>query len=287
MAKEELFRRILFIVFAVPIVLLIIFLPVKYNILILLFILILIGLLSFEFYFCLKNKQIYINLVLFIVQSILMILSVFLYSNSFINFELLLFLILTILIMTSFFYIFKKNISTFSLSLFLHLFGLFYISISLSFVLVFYSIFSNASNLFLLFLLIVWSSNIFGYLIGMFWLPRNPLNLEVSPNKSLKGFIGAIFFGTTIPFFLTIIFPDFFHFYFSNKFIILILIFLTNIFSIMGDLFESAFKRFCGVKDSSNYLKGFGGILDSIDSILFAFPFYFSFLLFLLKNHIK
>ncbi|HPC37713.1 MAG TPA: phosphatidate cytidylyltransferase [Exilispira sp.] len=287
MAKEELFKRILFIVFAVPIVLIIIFLPVKYNILILLFILILIGLLSFEFYFCLKNKQIYINLVLFIVQSILTILSVFLYSNSFINFELLLFLILTILIITSLFYIFKKNISTYSLSLFLHLFGLFYISISLSFILVFYSIFSNASNLFLLFLLIVWSSNIFGYLIGMFWLPRNPLNLEVSPNKSLKGFLGAIFFGTFIPFSLTIIFPDFFHFSFSNKFIILILIFLTNIFSIMGDLFESAFKRFCGVKDSSNYLKGFGGILDSVDSILFAFPFYFSFLLFLLKNHIK
>ena len=40
MAKEELFKRILFIVFAVPIVLIIIFLPVKYNILILLFILI-------------------------------------------------------------------------------------------------------------------------------------------------------------------------------------------------------------------------------------------------------
>jgi phosphatidate cytidylyltransferase len=113
------------------------------------------------------------------------------------------------------------------------------------------------------------------------------LNLEVSPNKSAKGFFGAIFFGSFIPFLLLLLFPKFFVFPFFNKFIILLLIIFSNIFSIIGDLFESAFKRFCGVKDSSNYLKGFGGILDSVDSILFAFPFYFSFLLLLFRNNIK
>ncbi|MFN3410850.1 MAG: phosphatidate cytidylyltransferase [Exilispira sp.] len=285
--KEELLRRILFIIFAVPIVLFIIFFPVKYNLLVLFFILILIILSSIEFNYCLKNKKISINLLLFLIQSFIILLLFGLYSNLILRFEAFIFFLTTIFLLTSSFYIFKKDISMNSLTLFFHLIGLIYITISLSSICLFYGNFPNASNLLLFFLLIVWSSNIFGYLIGLYWLPRNPLNLEVSPNKSVKGFFGAIFFGTLIPFFLTIIFPEFFNFPFSNKIYTFLLILFTNIFSIIGDLFESAFKRFCQVKDSSIYLKGFGGILDSIDSILFAFPFYFSFLLFLLKNNVK
>lgn len=283
MANKELFKRILFIIFAVPIVIFVLFFSTKYNILILIFMILLIVLSSLEFCFCLKNKNLIINRLLFILQSILIIIAFFLISNRFISAEFFFLLIITILSITPFFYIFKKDIISNSLTMFLHLFGLFYISVSISSILLFYSIIKNPSNLFLFFLLIVWSSNIFGYLIGLYWLPRNPLNLQVSPNKSKKGFFGAIFFGTIIPFILALTFNNFFNFYPIKKQYLLLLIFLTNIFSISGDLFESAIKRFCGIKDSSNYLKGFGGILDSIDSILFAFPFYFSFLLFLFK----
>ncbi|MPM91030.1 hypothetical protein SDC9_138155 [bioreactor metagenome] len=47
---------------------------------------------------------------------------------------------------------------------------------------------------------------------------------------------------------------------------------IIGIVAPIGDLAESALKRFTGVKDSGNILPGHGGVLDRFDSIMFSVP---------------
>ena len=45
-----------------------------------------------------------------------------------------------------------------------------------------------------------------------------------------------------------------------------------SIFGTIGDLVASKFKREANIKDSSNFLRGHGGVLDRFDSMIFASP---------------
>ncbi|CQR47664.1 Phosphatidate cytidylyltransferase [Paraliobacillus sp. PM-2] len=91
---------------------------------------------------------------------------------------------------------------------------------------------------------------------------------EISPNKTIEGAVGGIILACLV----AIIFQFFAPVHTSMIVVIVVTIFASACGQI-GDLVESAFKRYYNVKDSGNLLPGHGGILDRFDSWLFVFPF--------------
>jgi phosphatidate cytidylyltransferase len=104
---------------------------------------------------------------------------------------------------------------------------------------------------------------------------RRPLAPTISPKKTVEGAIGGVVFGTLA----TIVGGR--YVFGSPIWILALLGAAIVLLGIVGDLFESLLKRSAGVKDSSNLIPGHGGVLDRIDSWLFAAPVYYVFVRFI------
>lgn len=115
-------------------------------------------------------------------------------------------------------------------------------------------------------LLIVWSTDTGAYFIGR-QFGKHKLAPHVSPNKTVEGFIGGIVSAIIIA-------GGFFYLMnlSGNIGLVILALIVLSIFGQLGDLVESALKRFYGVKDSGKILPGHGGILDRFDSLLFVLP---------------
>jgi phosphatidate cytidylyltransferase len=100
---------------------------------------------------------------------------------------------------------------------------------------------------------------------------RRPLAPAISPKKTVEGAIGGMVFGTLA---MTVGGQWVFH---SPIWLLALFGATISLLGIVGDLFESLLKRSAGVKDSSNLIPGHGGVLDRIDSWLFAAPVYYVF----------
>ena len=124
----------------------------------------------------------------------------------------------------------------------------------------------DASRHWLAFALILnWVGDGFAYYIGKA-LGRHKLAARISPGKTWEGSIasiaGSVLFGI-------------FYLNYTLSVPMLeagLLSAAANIAGQAGDLAESALKRGAGVKDSSTLLPGHGGLLDRVDSTLFALP---------------
>ena len=127
-----------------------------------------------------------------------------------------------------------------------------------------------------LFLIIVFGTDSFAWFFGMTMGKNNRGFIKASPNKSIAGFVGGII-STIIVVLLITRFVPLFKEYFNHisTFSIVFITFVTSIFAIIGDLFESVLKRCSGVKDSGTIIPGRGGVLDSIDSVILAAPVFY------------
>ena len=132
--------------------------------------------------------------------------------------------------------------------------------------------FSAALHVMLLFLVVSFANDTCAYLAGRMFGKRSKRIFEVSPKKTAVGFIGgfagALLFGSIYAWF----FPEIFAAPWSAR---LPFFLITAVLADAGDLIESAFKRAADRKDSGRLIPGRGGILDSIDSLLFSAPFFY------------
>jgi phosphatidate cytidylyltransferase len=119
--------------------------------------------------------------------------------------------------------------------------------------------------------ILVWINDTFAYIVGKNF-GKQKLFPSVSPKKTVEGFLGGLFFACIASYFIWY-FTDLLSF--TNW---LILSIIVSVFGTLGDLIESKFKRQANVKDSGVIMPGHGGLLDRLDSIIFAAPFIFLFL---------
>lgn len=122
----------------------------------------------------------------------------------------------------------------------------------------------------------VWSYDSFAFFVGCA-CGRRRLWPRISPKKSLEGVVGGLLgcmLVASVAFIL--LFP---HLQLGQQLSCALPFgFAVGILAQTGDLFESALKRSFAIKDSGRFLPGHGGLLDRVDSVLFATPFVYYFL---------
>lgn len=130
----------------------------------------------------------------------------------------------------------------------------------------------NGLFLFLFVMVICICTDLGGYIIGN--LVKGPKLTKISPKKTYSGSLGGFIFscvGINIYIFIS---QKFLNVNLKFDLNIFLTIFLISTVSQIGDLIVSYFKRRSNLKDTGKLIPGHGGLLDRIDGIIFAIPFY-------------
>ena len=162
-----------------------------------------------------------------------------------------------------------------ALGLMAELLGVFYFSLFLYPALPIRYNFGNAYGLhwIVLILIIIWTGDTVALVVGKTF-GKSPFAPVLSPKKTNEGALAGLLAGLGMAGLVQ-------HFLFKDLALnhVMIASILLGIFGQLGDLAESMLKRAAEVKDSSHLIPGHGGVLDRMDSLLFAFPVLYFYLL--------
>ncbi len=131
------------------------------------------------------------------------------------------------------------------------------------------------SSLMICILLMIWTNDSFAFFVGKN-MGKRKLFVSVSPKKTQEGFIGGLIFTLLSAYIIS---------HFNTDFTVvnwLVISLIISVLGTLGDLVESKFKRQANVKDSGTIMPGHGGMLDRLDSILFAAPFIYLYINFII-----
>lgn len=149
------------------------------------------------------------------------------------------------------------------------LFGVVYIGIALSYMILIRSL-PHGESLALFILLVTWAADTGAYFVGKTF-GRHSLAPAISPKKTVEGLLGGLAFAILAAYLCRSWAPS----YDLSLIHWLVLGSFLTFAGLVGDLAESALKRSVGAKDSSVLLPGHGGMLDRIDSLLFTAPAFY------------
>ena len=127
----------------------------------------------------------------------------------------------------------------------------------------------NGPWLVLALMMLIWIADSVAYFSGRQWGNRR-LAPALSPGKTLAGVYGALIGASSWGVLLALLL----HLSFGRGLLLVLLCALTAALSVVGDLYESLLKRQRGLKDAGSILPGHGGVLDRIDSMTAAAPFF-------------
>lgn len=144
--------------------------------------------------------------------------------------------------------------------------GVVYVGLAFGHVLLLRSMQPQVWQLALLPFLLTWSCDTTAYFVGSAW-GRHRLAPSVSPHKSWEGAVAGLAASVGAAFLGRAWFAPF-----LNATHCLEVGVLVGVLGQVGDLVESRMKREAGLDDASGLIPGHGGVLDRLDSLLFAVP---------------
>lgn len=149
-------------------------------------------------------------------------------------------------------------------------FGLFYVSVMLSYI---YQVRMLEDGAWIVWLIFIgaWGSDTCAYCVGMLF-GKHKAFPKLSPKKSVEGCIGGIVGAALLGLLYGVFTKNFLVSIENPEFIFAIIGAASSVISQIGDLAASAIKRNHDIKDYSNLIPGHGGILDRFDSIIFTAP---------------